>query len=140
MIIDKTISISASPSKVWGALTEPVLIKQWITDAKIDIISTWEVGAPIIYQGDLHGISFENKAMILQFEADTIFKYTFWSSLSEQPDHAENYSVITFNLTLSGTDTTLALTQTGFGTEVIYQHFNFYWNTALHLIKQLCEA
>jgi len=139
MIIAKTLAINASPSKVWSALTDPALMKQWITDAEIDIISTWKTGSPIIYRGDLHGISFENKATILQFEAETIFEYTFWSSLSEQPDRAENYSVITFNLTPSGTHTTLAFTQTGFGTEVIYNHFNFYWNTALHLIKKLCE-
>jgi len=140
MIIAKTIAIHASPSKVWSALTEPALMKQWITDAEIDIISTWKTGDPIIYRGDLHGISFENKAVILQFEAEAVFEYTFWSSLSEQPDLPENYAVINFTLTSSGTDTTLAFTQTGFGTEVIYQHFNFYWNTTLYLIKKLCEA
>jgi len=140
-IIHKTIRINAPASNVWDTLTNPVLINRWMLDGEtgIDIISEWKPGSSIIFRGDLHGLDFENKGTILQYEPGKVFEYNFWSSLSQNADIPENYSVIRFELTPAGDTTTLAFTQTGFVTETIYQHFNFYWNTALDLIRKLNE-
>ena len=138
-IIHKTIHINARVSNVWASLTTPVLINRWMLDTPINIISEWKPGSSIIFRGDLHGLDFENKGTILQYEPGKIFEYNFWSSLSQNADMPENYSVIRFELTQAGDTTTLAFTQTGFVTETIYQHFNFYWNTALDLIRKLNE-
>jgi len=41
--INKTIDINAAVSKVWDALTNPELIKLWMSDSEISAISDWQV-------------------------------------------------------------------------------------------------
>jgi len=41
-IISKTIHINAPASKVWAALTEPAILRAWMTEWEMDIISTWQ--------------------------------------------------------------------------------------------------
>src|SRR5205809_469592 len=67
--IEKTVSISAPPSVVWEALTNPDLMKQWMADPEVglDINTNWTIGSPILIKGFLHK-TFENKGTILQFE------------------------------------------------------------------------
>jgi uncharacterized protein YndB with AHSA1/START domain len=137
--IRKTIHIKAPALKVWATLTEPALMKQWVIDSDVDIISEWKTGSPLIIRGNLHGLPFDTRGTILQFEPGQLLQYTQWSTLSEIEDVPENYSMITFSLSPEGGGTTLAFTQNGFATEVIYQHLNFYWNTALDLIRRLNE-
>lgn len=138
-IISKTLDINAPASKVWGTLTNPELMVQWMTDAEMNITSEWKVGSPIVFRGNLHGIDYENKGTILQFEPEKILEYNYWSSLSQQADEPENYAVITFRLSATDDKTTLAFTQSNFLAETTYKHFNFYWNTALELMKRLNE-
>ncbi|HXS36026.1 MAG TPA: SRPBCC domain-containing protein [Flavipsychrobacter sp.] len=138
-IINKTLNINAHTSRVWKTLTDPELLKLWMLDSEINISSDWKAGSPIMMYGDLHGIRFETKGMVLQAEPEKILEYTHWSSLSQHADIPENYSVITFMLTPIDGKTILTFTQSNFETEVSYKHFNFYWNVALELMKKLNE-
>jgi uncharacterized protein YndB with AHSA1/START domain len=138
--IQKAINIYAPASKVWDSITKPELIQKWMTDSEIEILSGWQTGSPIIFKGDLHGISFINKGIILQFKPGKILSYTFWSSLTEHADVPENYSVITFDLTASADITTLAFIQTNIVAEAQLRHVNYYWEVALELIKKLNES
>src|SRR5690349_16280603 len=115
-IISKTIHINAPASKVWAALTEPAILRAWTTEWEMDIISTWQPGTPLIIRGNLHGIPYENKGVILQSEPASVLQYTYWSSLSQHADIPENYSLITFRFSSSGDTTTLTFTQTNFQT------------------------
>lgn len=108
-------------------------------DAEIDIITEWKTGGPLVVRGDLHGLPFENKGIVMRFDPHRALQYTQWSTLSENEDIPENYSLITFQLQPENGGTTLTFTQSGFATEVIYLHHNFYWNTALDLIRRLNE-
>ena len=137
--IIKSIDINAPASTVWSVLTNPDLMKQWIIDSEINISSEWKAGSPILIQGDLHGLPFENKGTILQWEPEKVFAYNYWSSLSQHADIPENYVVLTFRLTPAGDSTTLAITLSNVTPGTIWQHLNFYWNTAIDLIKKLSE-
>lgn len=90
-IVNKTININAPTSKVWDTLTKPELMKKWLSETEITIITDWKVGNPIVIRGNLHGINFENKGAVLQFEREQILQYTHLSSLSELPDEPENF-------------------------------------------------
>lgn len=136
----KTIHINAPASKVWSILTTPESMKLWMSDSEITILSDWKAGSPILFAGDLHGIPFENKGVIMQIEPEAVFQYTFWSSLSQHPDTPENYALITFRLIPAENGTTLKLTQSNFVTQTIYHHFNFYWTIALEVMKKLIES
>lgn len=137
--VSKTVTINAPVSKVWDTITKPALIKQWMPDVEVDIISDWQPGSPLIFRGDLHGIEFENKGAILQIEPGKVLAYTHWSSLSKQEDKPENYSVITFRLMSMENNTTLTFTQSNIISGVTWKHVSFYWNATLQLIKEISE-
>jgi len=133
------VNINAPVLKVWSALTNPALIKLWMSDSAINVISDWQVGSSIIFRGDLHWTSFENRGTIRQFDPEKVFQYSYWSSLSNLPDIPENYTEVRFVLTPTEDSTTVRLTLTNFPDEIIYKHVNFYWSVTLNILKKLCE-
>lgn len=138
--IDKTIHINASAKIVWQALTDPQLMKRWMSDYAMEIEVDWQVGNLIIINGDLHGIPFQNKGIILQYQPENLLQYTYWSTLSEQADIPENYSIITTQLFPEENRTKLQLTQSNFIAYTTYKHWEFYWNVTLHILKNFVES
>ncbi len=138
-IVNKTININAPTSRVWDTLTNPELMKKWMSETEINIITDWKVGNPIVIRGNLHGIHFENKGTVLQFELEKILQYNHLSSLSRLPDKPENYSVVEYRLAPIENQTTLTLTLSNFPTETIYKHLAFYWNVTLEILKRMIE-
>lgn len=138
-LFNKTIVICAPVSKTWQTLTNPELMKKWMAEEEITIITQWKVGAPIFIKGDAHWVYFENKGVVLEYEPEKVLCYSHLSSLSKLPDTSENYSLIKFNLVPAENQTTLTLTLSNFPTESIYKHLAFYWNTTLELLKKFIE-
>ena len=143
MAFDKTVSksivINALVSKIWQTLITPDLIKLWLSDSGINVRSNWQVGGPFELFGTLHDFAFYDKGTILQFEPEKILQYSNLSGISNLVDIPENYSIITFTLTTADDHVLLALNQTNFATENMYQHWNFYWNGTLHKLKRIVE-
>jgi len=137
--VNKTITIDAPASKVWDTLTNPELMKQWMAETDIDILTDWKVGHPFVIRGNLHGINFENTGIVLQFEPEKVLQYSHLSSLSRLPTSPESFSVIEFRLAPIEHQTTLTLTLSHFPTESIYKHLAFYWNVTLEVLKRLIE-
>ena len=125
---------------VWQALTDPKLMERWMSDYTIEIEVNWEVGNAIIVNADLHGIPFQNKGKILQFEPGKKLQYTYWSTLSEQADIPENYSLLTIQLFPEENGTKLHLTQSNFIAYTTFKHWEFYWNVTLHILKNFVET
>ena len=139
-IVNKTISISAPVSIVWDALTNPEVVKEWLSaEGTTHIISDWKVGSPLIFAGTWHRKKYEDKGTILQLDAENVLEYSYWSRFSKLPDSPENYSVIGFRLTPGENCTTLTVTHGNFAIEEMYGHANFYWRTALVRIKKVLE-
>lgn len=138
-IFHKTIHIDAPVSKVWSALTDLELMKKWVSETEIEIITDWKVGGPILMRGRLHGVRFENKGTVLQFEPEKILEYSHLSSISRLPDKPESYSVIEFQLARVNEKTALTVRVRNFPTETIYKHLAFYWNVTLEIIKRMIE-
>ena len=135
----KTVIINATSSKVWAALTQPALMKEWMSEPGINIITDWNEGAPFSINGDLHGIPFENTGTVLRFSPNSVLSYSHSSSLSNLPDVPGSYTVFEFRLTPAEGGTGLTLTITNFPTEAIYRHLAFYWNVTLELLKKFIE-
>jgi uncharacterized protein YndB with AHSA1/START domain len=106
-IFHKTIHINAPISKVWETLTTPELMKKWMFEKEIEILTDWTVGSPILIRGHLERMKFENKGRVLQFEPEKILRYSHLSSLSRLPDKPENYSILEFRLAPISNQTTL---------------------------------
>ncbi len=138
--IEKSISIQASPSKVWKYLTSPDLMKKWMGDPEmnIEVISDWKVGSPFTVKA-FHHLQFENKGTILQFDPERVFQYEYLSSMSNLKDIAENYTTITFRLVPEEKGTELTVEAENFPTIEIYKHLEFYWNGTVVLLKNGIE-
>jgi uncharacterized protein YndB with AHSA1/START domain len=138
--ITKSITIFAPAKKVWDALTIPELMKVWMFDSEINIESEFKVGMPIKICGTLHEQAFENIGTIQIFEPAKKFQYTSLSSLSHLKNIPENYSVLTFELSENNNQTAITFTQTNFPGKASYEHSNFYWGTALVMLKKFIEG
>jgi uncharacterized protein YndB with AHSA1/START domain len=139
-IVQKTVHINAPTSVVWETLTNPELMKKWMSETEINILTDWKVGSPLVIRGLLHRVKFENKGTVLQFEPEKILRYTHLSSLSRLPDQPENYTILAFSLTAINRQTKLAFTAGNFPAESIYKHFRFYWNVTLEILKKMIET
>ena len=137
--ITKTITIKATPAKVWDTLTNPERMKVWLSDPEIEVVSEWKVGGPITFNGKQYKTN-SYKGTILKFEPVKIFQYSFWTKISRLPDKPENYTIIEFTLVPEEDRTLLTLTHSNLIAEAAMEHSNYYWNVTLQVIKKLIES
>ncbi|WP_339815390.1 SRPBCC domain-containing protein [uncultured Imperialibacter sp.] len=138
--ITRSIHIDAPPSKVWGTLTVPDLMKEWMAEPEMElgILTTWKVGSAMVVKG-FHHVKFENKGTVLAFEPNKLLSYNYLSSISRLPDEPENYTVIEFTLAATEAGTTLAITLSNFPTDSIFKHVDFYWAGTIEIIKSVAN-
>jgi len=103
------ININAPVSKVWEALTNPEVIKKYLFGT--ETITDWKVGSSITFKGEWEGKQYEDKGTILDIEENKLIKYTYWSSMSGAEDTAENYLIITYEISGEDNDVKLTITQ-----------------------------
>lgn len=133
-----TTTIQAPVSKVWQALVNPEIIKQYLFDT--DVISDWKVGSRITYKGEWEGKPFEDKGEILAVEPEKELKSTHWSPLSGVPDSPENYHTVTYTLTDQGDTSKVTITQDNNATEEEKAHSEKNWQMVLKGMKDLLEG
>ncbi len=131
-------TIHAPISKVWQALVNPEIIKQYLFNT--DVISDWKVGSPVTYKGEWEGKAFEDKGEILEIEPEKVLKSTHWSPLSGVPDIPENYHTVTYTLWDRGDSTEVTITQDNNATEQEQAHSEKNWKTVLEGMKNLLEG
>ena len=131
------ITINVPTAKVWDALTNPKLVRQYLYGA--EIVSDWKKSSPIIFKGEWQGKHYEDKGIILEIETGRKLKVTHYSPLSGLPDVPENYHVVTYSISGAGTKTTLAITQENNKDQAEVNESEKTWNTILNSIKKLLE-
>ncbi|HVZ38132.1 MAG TPA: SRPBCC domain-containing protein [Candidatus Kapabacteria bacterium] len=136
-VVEKTIEISAPPSAVWRALTEPEQIEQWMGGSRME--SAWEPGAAIRFTGKLHEKMNRDRATVLAVDHERLLRYSYWTEVSEFPDLPEHRTVITLSLEGTGNETRLSVRHENFHDDVAYKHGNFFWGGALAGVKKLVE-
>jgi uncharacterized protein YndB with AHSA1/START domain len=132
-----SINIQAPASKVWEALTQPELIKQYLFGTQV--VTDWQVGSPIIYKGVWQGKPYEDKGKVLQAEPGKLLVSTFWSSLSGKPDLPENYKTVRYELSPAGDGTMLTIIQDNNASQEEASHSEQNWKMVLEGIKKLLE-
>jgi uncharacterized protein YndB with AHSA1/START domain len=131
-------TINASADKVWEALTDPAIVKQWLFGTNM-VVSEWVVGGKIAYKGEWEGKPYEDKGVIQEIELGKKLVTTYWSNFSGVPDSPENYQVVSYELFPEGDGTKLVITQQGAKTEEAAKHSEGNWNGVLSSMKQLLE-
>ncbi|MBI3579762.1 MAG: SRPBCC domain-containing protein [Ignavibacteriales bacterium] len=136
-IAKAAITINAPAAKVWHALTNPELIKQYLFGT--EVTTDWQPGSSITYRGVWKGKTYEDKGKILQVDPEKLLVSTFWSSLSGVPDLPEHYKTITYKLSAEGKGTKITLTQDNNANQQEAQHSEENWKMVLNALKQLLE-
>jgi uncharacterized protein YndB with AHSA1/START domain len=106
---DSIVDIVAPASKVWRALTEPDLVKQWQYGS--DLLTTWEPGTPIIFRNEWNGQVFEQKGIVLEFIPASRLKYSLFVPRQDLEDIPEHHFFMTYELTERGGLTSLLFRQ-----------------------------
>jgi len=130
-------TIHAPAYRLWDALTDPVLIKQYLFGT--DVMTDWRVGSPITYRGEWEGRQYEDKGTILECEPERLLVTTYWSSLSGKPDVPENYNTVTYELSGEDGGTKLTIVQDNNDSADSAQHSEQNWNVVLAKMKELLE-
>lgn len=133
------VTINVLSEKVWQALTDPALVKQWLfgTDMKVD---KWEKGGQVRYVGVWEGKPYEDKGEIVEIIPGRKIVSTYWSPASGLPDAPENYQTVTSEIVPDGTATKLIVTQEGGRSEEQAKHSEGNWNTVLQNMKKILEG
>jgi uncharacterized protein YndB with AHSA1/START domain len=91
------IHINAPIKKVWAALTEPHIVKQWQYGS--DLITDWKVGSAIRFRAEWEGKVFEQWGKVLEITSYKILKYSLFAPRPDLEDKPENYFTMAYILT-----------------------------------------
>ncbi len=137
LIAQAHITISAPIAKVWDALVNPEMIKQYMFGT--NAISDWKEGSPIVWKGEWEGKPYEDKGVILQLKSERVLQYSHFSPLSGQTDVPENYHTLTIELSSEEKGTLLLVSQDNNSTEEDREHSEKMWGMMLTGIKKVLE-
>lgn len=137
LISKSSIDINASSPKIWEALVEPEIAKEYFFGAKI--VTNWKVGSPISFKGEFKGNKYEEKGTLLNVELNTQLQYSHWSNFDGLPDEPENYRTWTFDIMEKDGLTQLSISEDNIPTEKQQKRSDEFWNEVLITIKGLLE-
>jgi uncharacterized protein YndB with AHSA1/START domain len=130
--------IQAPVQKVWQALTDPSLIKQYLFGT--DTVTDWKKGSAITYSGEYEGKAYQDKGNIIDIVPEKLLHITHYSSMSGKDDKPENYHHVIYRLEPRNGHTLISLTQDNISNEKELQHMEKNWKTILEEMKKLLEA
>lgn len=138
LIVSKSILVNASKQKVWEALTNPSIIKDYLYGT--ETITDWKVGNSIIFQGEYEGHQYKDHGFIVENNHLSKLSYSYWSGFSGLEDKPENYSLVTYSLLeKEHNQTELTWIQKGYVDEARHKHSNDGMLEFLGSIKAVIE-
>ncbi len=137
LIAKASIHINTPKARVWEALVNPEAIQQYMFGTHV--VSDWQVGSPITWQGVWQGKSYEDRGVILQFAPGKTIQYSHFSPLAGLPDEPENYHVVRVDLAENGSGTHVSLTQDNNASEEERAHSEKNWEMMLEALRKYLE-
>ena len=137
LVAKASVSIHAPIVKVWDALIEPEMIRQYMFGT--EVVSDWKEGSPIVWKGVWEGTPYEDKGVILKLKPEQILQYTHVIPIAGPPDTREDHHTVTFELTRQGEETLLSISQDNNRTETEREHSEKMWKTMLNGLNLLLK-
>jgi uncharacterized protein YndB with AHSA1/START domain len=128
--------VKAPVEKVWDALTNPDLVKQYFFGTQLT--TDWKVGSKISFSGEWDGKPYEDKGIVHEYMPNHKAVYTYLSSWSGLDDLPENYLLITYEVEAAEGGTQLSIVQTNFDEEKA-KHSEASWEAMIDGMKKLIE-
>jgi uncharacterized protein YndB with AHSA1/START domain len=113
LISSKSIAINAGPEIVWGILTDPTWISQYLFGA--ETITDWKPGSAILFRIKFDNQEFIDKGIVVEYNEPESLKYRYWSGFCGLEDKPENYSIVSYHIEkIDSKASKLTWSQTGF--------------------------
>jgi len=132
------ITIAASPTEVWTALTDPAQIKEYMFDTTVE--TDWQPGSVITWSGEYNGQPYQDKGEIVAVEPPRFLELTHYSPMSGAEDVPENYHLLRYTLTPTAEGTHVALAQDNNADDEAAAHARQNWQYMLTGLKQHAEG
>ncbi len=129
--------INAPVNKVWDALTNPELIKEYLFGTKTT--TDWKKGSPITYEGEWQGKAYKDKGVIVDIIPEKLLHTTYWSSMGGKEDKPENYNNVIYEVKPENDSTLVTISQDNIADEAQLEHMNQNWGMVLGSMKKLLE-
>jgi uncharacterized protein YndB with AHSA1/START domain len=133
-IVKIQIPINAKADKVWKALTDPSIIRQYMFGTTV--ITDWKVGSKITWKGEWKGKPYEDHGKVLELQRGKKLKY---DHMSGQSDNPEMYPTVTIELSENGNQTILSLVQDHNRTEESKAESEKNWKMMFGEMKKIVE-
>jgi uncharacterized protein YndB with AHSA1/START domain len=137
-IASASITVHASPERVWQAITDPETIKKYYFGTTVT--SDWKPGSPITWAGEYNGTSYQDKGEVMEAEPGRMLRHTHYSPMSGRPDVPENYHVLTYSLSAIPEGTEVVLEQDGNDGPEAAEHSASNWRAMLEGLKAVVEG
>jgi uncharacterized protein YndB with AHSA1/START domain len=129
-------TIKAQLEKVWEALTSPKIVKQYFFGT--DLVTTWEIGSTLFFQGEWEGQKYQDKGVVLEYEQNKRLAFSYLSNWSGKEDVPENYLWVCYEVEANGNETILTIHQTNYDEERA-KHSEENWASVVNEMKKVIE-
>lgn len=129
-------TINAPVEKVWDALTNPAVVKQYFFGS--DLETDWQVGSPIYFKGEYEGKYYQDKGTVLEFVPNKQLAYSYLSDWTNMEDVPESYLLVKYEVEEADGKTILRINQTNYDAEKA-EHSEASWGTVIDGLKKLVE-
>lgn len=129
-------TIKAPVEKVWDALINPEMVKQYFFGSSQE--SDWKIGSQILWTGEYEGTKYEDKGIVLEFQVQEKLSYSYLSSWSGLDDIPENYLRVMYEVRPTEGGTELTITQSNYDAEKA-EHSAGNWAVVIDGLKKLVE-
>ncbi len=128
--------IKAPVDKVWEALTNPEMVKQYFFGSNQE--TDWNVGSKISWTGEYEGTPYVDKGVVLEYLPNEKLSYSYLSSWIVLEDRPENYLLVTYKVKEIDGGTELTITQSNYDEEKA-KHSSENWKIVVDGLKKLIE-
>ena len=137
-VAQASVTIQAQADKVWSALTDPAVIRQYMFGTHV--ISDWKKGSPIIWRGEWEGKAYEDRGLVLTYERNRRLRYSHYSPVAGEIEMPGMYHTVTIELSEKRGRTVVSLMQDNNATRQAKSESEKNWTTMLAGLKQLMES
>ena len=128
--------INAPLEKVWDALTNPEIVKQYFFGT--ELLTNWEIGSDIVFQGEWEGQKYKDPGKVLEYSHNEKLAYSYLSNWSGKEDKPENYLWVCYEVKPIDKGTELTISQTNYDEERA-KHSETNWASLIDGMKKIIE-